>query len=470
MHAAFCLPDMPEFHTPAIRDLDSFLFGECPRPLKTRSGIEFGTGTVYPELNFTLPAMHTTEQTMPEVRAQYAEMIEETCRRAVALDTPGLVVEFELLPELTRNPEWGAEITGLLAGALDRFAREDGLKSALRVTPNDVREFESPPRMKTGPLRDLMLKSFRLCAEAGGELLAIESTGGKELHDDALLNGDLRMAVFALAVLGARDMAQLWDAIGQIGKETGAVAAGDTACGFGNTAMVLAEQGFIPHVWAAVNRVMTVPRSLVAYEHGAVGPSKDCAYEGPYLKAITGMPISMEGAEAACAHSSPVGNIARAVADLWSNESVQNVKLLGGIAPVVSVEHLIYTTRVMNAALVKGRETARMLRDLYVDSDAGRDPQAWVLRPDVVLRISEAITPAGSAYARTCVAARQAIVELRAAVSSGQLSLPPRESKWLDRLARQADSLPDSEEEFIEQMLPQVDEAKVRLEEYDVRV
>ena len=56
---------------------------------------------------------------------------------------------------------------------------------------------------------------------------------------------------------------------------------------------------------------MTVPRSLVAFEQGAIGPNKDCAYEGPYLKAITGFPISLEGAEAAVAHLSPIGNIAR---------------------------------------------------------------------------------------------------------------------------------------------------------------
>ncbi len=72
---------------------------------------------------------------------------------------------------------------------------------------------------------------------------------------------------------------------------------------------------------------MTVPRSLVAFEEGAVGPNKDCAYEGVYIKAITA-PNRSEGAEAACAHLSPIGNIAKAFPDLWSNESVQNVKLL----------------------------------------------------------------------------------------------------------------------------------------------
>jgi len=37
--------------------------------------------------------------------------------------------------------------------------------------------------------------------------------GGKELHDDALLNADLAGSVFALGVLAARDMGYLWDMI-----------------------------------------------------------------------------------------------------------------------------------------------------------------------------------------------------------------------------------------------------------------
>ena len=39
------------------------------------------------------------------------------------------------------------------------------------------------------------MSSFDLCAQAGADLLSIESTGGKELHDDALLNGDLAGSV-----------------------------------------------------------------------------------------------------------------------------------------------------------------------------------------------------------------------------------------------------------------------------------
>lgn len=96
--------------------------------------------------------------------------------------------------------------------------------------------------------------------------MSIESTGGKELHDDALLNADLAGSVFALGILAARDMAYLWDMIVGVAGAHGALAAGDSACGFGNTAMALADTRHIPKVWAALVRVMTVPRSLVAYE------------------------------------------------------------------------------------------------------------------------------------------------------------------------------------------------------------
>ena len=137
-------------------------------------------------------------------------------------------------------------------------------------------------------------------------------------------------------------MEMLWGKIVAIANKTGTIPGGDTACGFGNTAMVLAEKKYIPKVFAAV------VRTLVAVEQGAKGPDKDCGYEGPFLKAISGIPISMEGKTAACAHFSPLGNIAAACADLWSNESVQKIKLLAGMAPTVYFEQLEYDTRLMN--------------------------------------------------------------------------------------------------------------------------
>ncbi len=56
---------------------------------------------------------------MAEVRGEYTQMITEASKRAVELNAPGLVVEFELLPDLTLTPEWGAEITKILKDVIE---------------------------------------------------------------------------------------------------------------------------------------------------------------------------------------------------------------------------------------------------------------------------------------------------------------------------------------------------------------
>jgi methanol--5-hydroxybenzimidazolylcobamide Co-methyltransferase len=459
---------LKRYNTLTVQNLDDFVYGRSPYPVSLKNGLVIGGGEVYPEINFTLPNMTITLESMPEVRAQYTQMIGDICKRAVDLHAPGLVVEFELLPDLTLVPEWGAEVTHILRDTLDQTQQKYGLKSALRVTPNDIREFQRPPLLRQGPLWEKMIKCFELCSEAGADLLSIESTGGKEVHDQAILNTDLAASVFSLGVLASRDMAFLWDMIVDVSQRYHCIPAGDSACGFANTAMVLAEGHFIPRVWAAVIRVLTVARSLVAFERGAIGPNKDCAYEGVYIKAITGCPIALEGAEAACAHFSPIGNITKAVPDLWSNESVQNIKLLGGMAPTVSVEQLIYATRLMNTATAHGPAAARTLRDWYTESDSSLDPQAYVLRPDIALELAKEIIAEESPYRRTRRAAISSLECIRQAVSSGKISLARPETRWLDNLSRQADRLPENEDEFIAMMVPQMDTSKVILKEYGV--
>ena len=154
-------------------------FGKAPHPVTTKSGLVIGGGLVYPEVNFTLPPLDINADTMPTVREQYTNMIDEICRRAVELQVPGLVVEFELLPPMTLVPEWGAQITAIVRETLDRYAESDGLTSALRVTPNDIREYERPPVLREGHLWERMMHSFELNAQAGADFLSIESTGGK---------------------------------------------------------------------------------------------------------------------------------------------------------------------------------------------------------------------------------------------------------------------------------------------------
>ena len=452
----------------AIADPAELCFGRCSKPLTTRRGLSIGGGTVYPELNFTLPIMHVEERTMPEVRNQYRQIITGALQRAVELEAPGLVVEFETLPPMTENPAWGIELTRILLDAMEAAHAKHGLKSVLRITPNDTREMVRPPRMRSGPLYESMLATFEGCAAAGAELLSIESVGGKEIHDEALMQGDMRASLFALCVLGVRDMRFLWTQLDQTARRHGVHCAGDTACGFGNTAMVLAEQKMIPRVFAAVVRAVSAVRTLVCYERGAVGPGKDCGYENPILKAITGFPMAMEGRTAACAHLSPLGNIAAATCDTWSNESVQNIKLLGGMAPTCCLEQLIYDCRLMNQALADGRDAALLYRKWLVDSDAGLDPQAYVLKPESAIAIAKAMVNAPTPVAAGRNAALTAVQMLREAHSAKRLKIHPRELSWLDRIERSVGTIPENESEFICEMMGGVDTTKFVPADYDL--
>jgi methanol--5-hydroxybenzimidazolylcobamide Co-methyltransferase len=450
----------------AIADPRLLTFGTAPKPVTTRRGLVIGGGTVYPELNFTLPTMTIEEDTVPEVRRHYEEIVTGALQRARELHSNGLVLEFETLLEMTENPKIGVLITRVISDICEDWFARYGLKSEIRLTPNDTRDFDRPPRMRTSRRIDSMLEMFEQGALAGGDFLSIESTGGKEVHDDALMTCDIRLAVFALAVLGVRDVHYLWKRIAGIARRTGRIPAGDTACGFGNTAMVLAEKGYIPKVFAAVDRVVSVVRTLAACEEGALGPSKDCAYEGPYLKAIAGIPISMEGRTAACAHSSPLGNIASAACDLWSNESIQHVRLLGGMATTISLEQLEYDVRQMNAAARMDSGARRIFQALNVESDVHLDPQAVVLDPEVVVDVAGRIVQGGNPVDAAKRGALRALEIIEERVRSGSLSLSEREFVYIDRIREDLAAVPEDESRFIEAMLPVLDSEKVALGEY----
>jgi len=430
----------------AIATAEDLVFGSAPRPVQCGFGLTIGAGLVFPEVNFTLPAMAVDESTWSAVLAHYDEMAGNILKRAVALKTPGIVLEFELLPAMTERPEWGAEITALLIGHLRSAHEKSGLKCALRVTPTDIRDQAKPPALRTGDPWKRLKRSFELCIAAGAHLLSIESIGGKELHDPGLMYGDVRAMVFALGALAPRDTAWLWDQITAMCRGTGAIPAGDSACGFANTAMQLAHQKMLPETLAAIVRAMSAVRSLAAFEHGAIGPSKDCAYEGPVIKAITGCPISMEGKSAACAHFSPIGNIAAAMCDLWSNESVQNVRLLSGNAPEAYAETLAYDCRLMNTAASKGE--GRRMRDWLTESDEWLSPQAAVLSPAATIAIAEAIAGECEVYKRTVAAGKAAVRILR----QGRLELGRKEAQWLDRVERELEGLPENEAELLDEM------------------
>ncbi|MDR2424635.1 MAG: hypothetical protein LBD59_07930 [Prevotellaceae bacterium] len=442
------------------------LFGTAPKPVTTRRGLAIGGGMVYSELNFTLPTITISQSTLPEVYRHYREIADGALRRAVELNSPGVILEFETLLEMTQNPNIGVEIVKIMNDICEDYYQKEGLRSEIRLTPNDLREFERPARQRTTALLEPMMELFERGMEAGGDLLSIESTGGKEVSDEALMMCDIKTLLFALAVLGVRDMRFLWGKITALARRYGRIAAGDSACGFANTAMVLAEKRYIPRVFAALVRVVSVVRSIVAIEEGAVGPDKDCAYEGPFLKAIAGIPISMEGKTAACAHLSPIGNIACACADLWSNESVQNIRLLSGAAPTAYLEQLEYDVRLMNTALRQGESKAQMLQSLLVASDIYTDPQALVLAPENVIRISASMVAQQTHVAAARNGALVALDIMEEAIASGQMKIAEMETTYLASLRQALNTVPNSESDFIEMMLPELDQSKFIPKEY----
>jgi methanol--5-hydroxybenzimidazolylcobamide Co-methyltransferase len=434
------------FSNLAVSGADELIYGRAPVPVPCGLGLTIGGGQVYPEVNFTLPVITVDSSNWSAIIGHYQEMAANILKRAIALRVPGIVLEFELLPAMTEVSEWGAEITALLKRQLEQAHARHGLPCALRVTPTDIRDQAKPPLLRKGAPWEQLSKSLEKNIVAGADIISIESVGGKEVHDQGLLYGDLRAVVFALGVLAPRDMAWLWKHICEMCAEGGVVPGGDSACGFANTAMQLAHQKMLPEVLAAVVRAMSAVRSLVAFEQGARGPSKDCAYEGPVIKAITGCPISMEGKSATCAHFSPVGNIAAAMCDLWSNESVQNVRLLSGNAPEAYAELLAYDCRLMNTASARGQ--ALTLRQWLTESDEWLSPQAAVLSPEATVRIARAIVGEQDPYRRTVAAGKAAVEVLREGLASGRLNLVARERAWLDKIDRELELLPQADDEL----------------------
>lgn len=435
----------------AYDNVDDFVYGSAPRKLELPNGMVIGGGTVYPEINFTLPPMQVKDDTIQKAYSEYRTMITDACQRAAELQVPGLVVEIELVPDMTFNPEWGIEVCKIVKGVMKEHEDKYGLKSVLRMTPVDIREGNELKHMWKGEHWEKLIGQFEGLAKSGADLFSIESVGGKNLHDDGIMYFDMAKTVFSLGVVGARDMQKLWGEIVKISDANNVVPAGDTACAFANTSMVLAVRGMIPSVYSAVDRVMCGVRSMIAQEEGALGPDKDCAYEGPYVKMMTGVPISMEGKTAAFAHNSFCGNIAGAVCDVWSNESVENKRLLGGNTAAIATEMLAYDTRLMNTAGKAGHKV--LFRDLLVESDSHLDPHAYIMRPDVVFNISKEIVKGKTHFERVKIAGICAAQEIRKGYDAKKLALNEREVKYLDMIDSQFDAITDDEEAFINDQL-----------------
>src|SRR5271157_1129482 len=155
---------------------EDLIFGYAPKPVTTPRGLVIGGGHVYPELNFTLPPMSINKETIPEVKRHYREIISDALDHALNLHSSGVIFEFETLIEMTRMPTIGVELVAMMNEICEDYYVRHGLKSEIRLTPNDLREFERPPKQRSSSLLQLMLELFERGALAGGNLLSIEST------------------------------------------------------------------------------------------------------------------------------------------------------------------------------------------------------------------------------------------------------------------------------------------------------
>ena len=145
---------------------------------------------------------------------------------------------------------------------------------------------------------------------------------------------------------------------------------------------------------------------------------------------------------------------------------MQNVRLLGAMAPTCYLEQLIYDCRLMNRALADGRGAALMLQKWLVESDAALDPQAYILTPENAIAIGRAIVDAPDYYRAGRAAGLAAVRILREGASRGQVKIAERERSWLGTLQTSLEELPDSEEAFIRQMMGQVDASKFVAADY----
>jgi len=436
---------MPKYDKMAYASAAEMIFGTAKHPVKYGRDFTVGGGYVYPEL---VPHPRPgTESTKSSLVKEYQKMVTDVLDRCVAIGIPGIQIELEHVYQMTRNPDWGGEIAAETKRLQEDYFRKYGLKSAIRATIADYRKPDEEDIRNCVGLEN-SLDTFKTSAQGGADNLSIESVGGKEISDYAIVRQDIRGTLFGIGVLGSRDMEFMWKQIVDIANKYGATPGGDTNCAQANVAMFMAggyQDRSVPHTFAALTRAIAGARSLVAYEQGAKGPTKDCGYEDVITKAITGVPIAMEGKTSACAHSDLLGNLVAACCDLWSNEAVEYHDMFGGTTVAVFTEILGYDVALMNTAIEMGH--AKILQELLVESDKYRDTHGFILCPENAYQIGKAIVTNNTSYYARARAAAIKAGELMLGDSKLQMSAFEKEA--LESSMRTLESLPDKEADFI---------------------
>jgi methanol--5-hydroxybenzimidazolylcobamide Co-methyltransferase len=432
------------------------VFGTAKKPVTTKRGIVIGGGYVHPEL--VAHPRPGSEKTMKTLLREYERANGDALERMTIVGHPTLQVENEHVFQMTHNPKWGGEIAAQSAKQMDDYLAKYGLKASYRSTIADLRKPDMH-HMRESDYTMEVIESFKECSKYA-DIVSIESMGGKEIFDHAIIRNDIGGILFGIGVLGAIDMEWMWDQIVEIATGNNCIPGGDTNCSEANTAMFMAGGMLskdVPHTIAALSRAIAASRTLVAYECGATGPTKDCAYEDPIIKAMAGVPISTEGKASACAHSDMASNIIMAVCDLWSNEAVEYHDMFGATTTSVFAEILGYDAAMLNAAIELGYQD--QMKEILVNSDAYRDSHSLILTPDNAWEVGNAIV-SNRATSNYASARAGAVKAGEIILGDAQMKLTGLEKEALEKAMKDLEALPDAEGDFISRCLDKYKDVK----------
>ena len=437
----------------AYKDADELIFGHAKHPVSYGFGMKVGSGRVIPEINYA--PRPGTEKDPQTLRREYVDYIsKDVLDRAVTIGLPDLQLETEWISQMS-NAKISTPVVEGQKAITEKYHEEYGINTAVRHTIPDKRDPGNgmrPGMDKVHGSPELLFENAEVACENGADVFSVESMGGKELADHAITNGDITAFLFGVGYLGSIDMTYIWQNFVDICKKNKTIPGGDTNCSGANTAMFMAGgylDNDVQRTFSAITRAIASARTLVAWECGAVGPDKDCGYEGPICKAIAGKPTAQEGKNCQCAHCDIQGNLMASTCDLWSNESVEYHPEFGGSSVQCWLAPLGYEVALMNTSIELKQE--KILRDLYMYTDRVRGPEGYILAYDNAYKIGAAIAENGNdLYLRAKAAGETAAKIIHDGYKSKELPLTKKQLEVLESCQKQLAALPDSEDKFVE--------------------